>query len=217
MTDEETRLARDLCQQAASLFQRGFTCGSSGNISARLPDGRFLVTPTGASLGALAPAMISVLAPDGSILDGPAPSKEWLLHEAFYATRPDTGAVVHLHSTYATALSILDGLDPDNVLTPITPYAIMRLGKVALLPFFLPGDAAMGEAVRALRGARTAALLANHGPVVAGTSLKTAIDAMEEFEETAKLMILTHGMGRRRLSDDEVAALVQKFDVDWTT
>jgi ribulose-5-phosphate 4-epimerase/fuculose-1-phosphate aldolase len=217
MTDEQTRLTRELCQQSASLFQRGLTGGSSGNISARLPDGRFLVTPTGESLGGLDPLMISVLAPDGRHVDGPAPTKEWPLHEAFYATRPDTGAVVHLHSTYATALSILDGLDPDNVLTPITPYAIMRLGKVALLPFFLPGDAAMGEAVRALGGARTAVLLANHGPVVAGTSLKAAIDAMEEFEETAKLLILTHGMARRGLSDDEVAALVQKFNVDWNT
>lgn len=215
MSDEQTILTRDLCLQSASLFERGLTGGSSGNISVRLSDGRFLVTPTGASLGGLEPEMISVLGPDGHHLGGAAPTKEWPLHDAFYATRRDTGAVVHLHSSYATALSTLDGLDPDNVLTPITPYAVMRLGKVALLPFFLPGDAAMGEAVRALNGRRTAVLLANHGPVVAGTSLKAAIDAMEEFEETAKLLILTHGMARRELSAGDVAALVQKFNVDW--
>lgn len=208
-------LAQALCDHGASLFARGLTGGSSGNISARLDDGRFLVTPTGLSLGAMTPADLAVLAPDGSHLGGRKPSKEWPLHEAFYATRPGTGAVVHLHSTYATAWSLMEGLDPGNVLPPITPYAIMRLGKVALLPFFVPGDAAMGDAVRGLNGRHAAVLLANHGPVVSAPTLEDAVNGMEEFEETAKLLILTAGQPRRLLTEAEVAALVARYNVEW--
>lgn len=208
-------LAQALCDQGASLFARGLTGGSSGNISARLDDGRFLVTPTGLSLGAMTPADLAVLAPDGSHLGGRKPSKEWPLHAAFYATRPQTGAVVHLHSTYATAWSLMQGLDPGNVLPPITPYAIMRLGKVALLPFFVPGDAAMGDAVRGLNGRHAAVLLANHGPVVSAPTLDDAVNGMEEFEETAKLLILTAGQPRRLLTEAEVAALVARYNVEW--
>ena len=208
-------LAQALCDQGASLFARGLTGGSSGNISARLDDGRFLVTPTGLSLGAMTPADLAVLAPDGSHLGGRKPSKEWPLHAAFYATRPQTGAVVHLHSTYATAWSLMQGLDPGNVLPPITPYAIMRLGKVALLPFFVPGDAAMGDAVHGLNGRHAAVLLANHGPVVSAPTLDDAVNGMEEFEETAKLLILTAGQPRRLLTEAEVAALVARYNVEW--
>ncbi|SDW49723.1 3-oxo-tetronate 4-phosphate decarboxylase [Roseicitreum antarcticum] len=217
MSDSKSHIAHALCAQSASLFQRGLTGGSSGNISARLGDGRFLVTPTGMSLGALAPDDLSVLAADGTHIDGPAPTKEWPLHDAFYATRVQTGAVVHLHSTYATALSVLADVDAGNVLTPITPYAIMRLGKVALLPFFLPGDAAMGDAVRALAGKHAAVLLANHGPVVSSPTLAAAVDAMEEFEEAAKLLVLTNGMKRRLLTGAQVVALVARYNVEWDT
>ena len=208
-------LAQALCDHGASMFARGLTGGSSGNISARLDDGRFLVTPTGLSLGAMTPADLAVLATDGSHLGGRKPSKEWPLHAAFYATRPQTGAVVHLHSTYATAWSLMEGLDPGNVLPPITPYAIMRLGKVALLPFFVPGDAAMGDAVRGLNGRHAAVLLANHGPVVSAPTLDDAVNGMEEFEETAKLLILTAGQPRRLLTGAEVAALVARYNVEW--
>ncbi len=217
MIDEQTRLSKELCTLSASLFQRGLTGGSSGNISVRLSNGRFLVTPTGLSLGALTISDLSVLTPEGAHLDGRAPTKEWPLHAAFYATRAQTGAVVHLHSTYATALSVMDGIDPENVLTPITPYAIMRLGKVALLPFFLPGDAEMGYAVRALGGKHAAVLLANHGPVVSAQTLSAAVDAMEEFEETAKLLVLTHGTPRRLLTQAQIAALVARYGVEWDT
>lgn len=217
MSDDQTHNAHALCAQSASLFQRGLTGGSSGNISVQLENGRFLVTPTGMSLGGLSPDDLSVLAADGTHIDGPAPTKEWSLHAAFYATRAQTGAVVHLHSTYATALLVLANVDAGNVLTPITPYAIMRLGKVALLPFFLPGDAAMGDAVRALAGKHAAVLLANHGPVVSALSLAAAVDAMEEFEETAKLLVLTHGMPRRLLTGAQVAALVARYNVEWDT
>lgn len=215
LAGDDLALAQSLCDHGASLFRRGLSGGSSGNITARLADGRFLVTPTGLPLGAMTPADLAVLAPDGTHQVGREPSKEWPLHQAFYATRPQTGAVVHLHSTYATAWSLLEGLDAGNVLPPVTPYAIMRLGKVALLPFFVPGDPAMGDAVRGLKGRHAAVLLANHGPVVAAPTLNAAVDGMEEFEETAKLLILTRGQPRRLLTEAEVAALVARYDVEW--
>lgn len=211
---EEARLREQLCRLGASLFLRGLTGGASGNLSARLPDGRVLATPTGQSLGALDPAGLSVIEA-GRHAAGPAPTKEMPLHAAFYETQADTGAVVHLHSTHSVALSMLPGVDPDDALPPLTAYAIMRLGRVALLPVFLPGDPAMGEAVRGLAGKRTAVLLANHGPVVAGRDLEAAVYAVEELEETAKLALLTRGLGARGLTEAEVAAVVARFGVSW--
>ncbi|MCR8726066.1 3-oxo-tetronate 4-phosphate decarboxylase [Frigidibacter sp. ROC022] len=212
---EETRLRDEIARFARSLFERGLTPGSSGNISARLSDGSVLVTPTGSSMGFLDPAEISHLAADMTHLSGARPTKEVPLHSAFYDTRRTTGAVVHLHSTHAVALSMLPDTDPENVLPALTPYAIMRLGKVQLLPFFLPGDPAMGAAVRGLAGRRSAVLLANHGPVVAGRDLASAVFAMEELEETAKLALLTRGTGARGLGPEQVGAVVERFDVDW--
>lgn len=211
---EETRLRDTICDLAASLFQRGLTGGASGNVSARLSDGRLLVTPTGVSLGRLDPARLSLIE-DGRLVSGDAPTKETALHHAFYDTRTGTGAVVHLHSTHSVAWSMLPEVDPDNVFPPLTAYAIMRLGKVRLLPVFLPGDPAMGEAIRGLAGKRAAVLLANHGPVVAGRDLEAAVNAMEELEETAKLALLTRGASPRLLDDAEVRAVVNKFEVDW--
>lgn len=212
---EASRLREDICRIAKSMFERGLTPGSSGNVSARLSDGSRLVTPTGASLGFLDPARISLLAPDGALISGDPPTKETPLHDAFYATRAGTGAVVHLHSTHAVALSTLPETDPDDALPHLTAYAIMRLGKVRLLPFFLPGDPAMGAAVRGLAGKRSAVLLANHGPVVAGKDLWAAAFAMEELEETAKLALLTRGLNATRLDAAQIGALVRAFDVDW--
>lgn len=212
---EETRLREEITRFAKSLFDRGLTPGSSGNISARLSDGSLLVTPTGSSMGFLDPAKISHLAEDTTHISGDKPTKEVPLHSAFYDTRKTTGAVVHLHSSHAVALSMLPEIDPQNALPPLTPYSIMRLGKVQLLPFFLPGDAAMGEAVRGLAGKRSAVLLANHGPVVAGRDLEAAVYAMEELEETAKLAIMTRGMDIRALTQSDVQAVVDRFDIDW--
>lgn len=203
---EETKLREDICLLAKSMFDRGLTGGASGNISARLSDGTVLMTPTGSSMGFLDPARISLLDQDLRLLSGDPPTKEIPLHTAFYDTRTGTGAVVHLHSTHSVALSMLPETDPDNVLPPLTPYSIMRLGRVKLLPFFLPGDAAMGEAVRGLAGQRSAILLANHGPVVAGRDLWVAVFAMEELEETAKLALLTRGAHPQALTEDEVKA-----------
>jgi ribulose-5-phosphate 4-epimerase/fuculose-1-phosphate aldolase len=211
----EAELREKICRLAGSIFGRGMTSGASGNMSARLPDGNLLVTPTGSSFGALDPAKLSLIAPDGRLISGDGPTKEMPLHSAFYETRSSCAAVVHLHSSHSVALSMLPEVDPDNVLPPLTPYPIMRLGKVKLLPFFRPGDPAMGDAVRGLAGKRSAVLLANHGPVVAGTDLDAAFFAMEELEEGAKLALLTRGANPRMLSESQIEDLVRTFDVEW--
>ena len=212
----EQSAARDaIARWAKSMFDRGLTNGSSGNISVRLSSGELLVTPTGSSMGFIDPARISLLSSNGDLLSGDAPTKEIPLHTAFYETRHSAGAVVHLHSSHSVALSILPDVDPDNAIPPITPYSVMRLGKVKLLPFFLPGDAAMGEAVRGLLGKHSAVLLANHGPVVAGKNLDAAVYAMEELEEAAKLTILCRGLSPKMLTDEQVSALVKKFDISF--
>ena len=212
---EESRAREDITRFAKSIFDRGLTCGSTGNISARLSDGNILVTPTGSSMGFLDPAQISLLSGTGEHLSGDKPTKEVSLHTAFYDTRVETGAVVHLHPTHSVALSMLPDIDPENVLPPLTPYTIMRLGKVKLLPFFLPGDPGMGEAVRGLAGKRSAVLLANHGPVVAGKELAATVYAMEELEETAKLAILTRSLDAIGMTDAQVAQVVRQFNVDY--
>lgn len=211
----DAKLREDICFWAASMFNRGLTGGASGNISVRTEDGGLLVTPTGVSMGRLDPAHLSRFDAKGQHIGGDAPTKEMPLHAAFYETRKSAGAVVHLHSTHSVALSMLPDTDPDNVLPPLTPYAVMRVGKVALLPFFLPGDSAMGEALRGLGGKRSAVLLANHGPVVASKDLEAAVFAMEELEETAKLALLLRGHSPRALDDDQINALVRKFDLEW--
>jgi len=212
---EQARIREEICLLAKSMFDRGLTGGASGNISARLDDGSLLVTPTGSSFGALDPARLSHIGLGGDLVSGDKPTKEMPLHTAFYETRTQTGAVVHLHSTHSVALSMLPDTDPDNMLPPLTPYSIMRLGKVKLLPVFLPGDPAMGDAVRGLAGKRSAVMLANHGPVVSAKDLQAAVYAMEELEETSKLALLTRGLAPKMLSGDQVQALVRTFNVEW--
>ncbi len=204
-----------ICTLARSMYQRGLTGGSTGNISARTADGGLLVSPTGSSFGRLDPARLSLFDTGGRHVGGDPPTKEMPLHTAFYETRGSAGAVVHLHACHSVALSMLPGADPENFLPPLTPYGIMKLGKVRLLPFFMPGDPAMGHAVRGLAGKRAAVMLANHGPVVAGRDVEAACNAIEELEDTARLALLTRGMGVRGLSDDQVQAVVAKFDVEW--
>lgn len=209
--------ARELmCRLGASMFNRGLTNGSSGNLSVRMQDGNFLVTPTGASLGALDPARLAVIDGAGRHLGGETPTKELSLHRALYETRGEVaGAVVHLHSTHSVAVSVLPGVDPDRVFPPLTAYSVMRLGRVAMLPYFRPGDPAMANAVRSLEGTRSAILLAHHGPVVAGKSLEEAVYAMEEFEETARLMLLTHGKSPHVLDGPQIEELCTTFGVVW--
>ncbi len=213
---EDAAAREEICRLAASLFDRGLTGGASGNISRRFDDGSWLVTPTGSSLGKLDPARLSLLDAKGRHLSGDKPTKEVALHAAFYDTRPTkTGAVVHLHSTHAVAWSLMPEVDPENLLPPVTAYAIMKLGKVKLLPYYAPGDPEMGTAVRALGGKRSAVVLANHGPVVAARSLEAAVYAMEELEETARLALLTQGRNPRLLNDDQIADLVRRFEIEW--
>ncbi|MEL6608003.1 MAG: aldolase [Pseudomonadota bacterium] len=211
----ENALREQICLLAKSLFDRGLTPGSSGNLSARTEDGGLLVSPTGTCFGRLDPARLSRFDAAGRFVGGDAPTKEMPLHTAFYDTRSTAGAVVHLHPTHSVALSMLPEVDADNFLPPLTPYSVMRLGKVKLLPVFLPGDPAMGDAVRGLAGKRSAVMLANHGPVVAGKDVEAACNAIEELEETAKLALLLRGMNARGLNDDQVQAVVQKFNVEW--
>lgn len=211
----ESALREHICLLAKSLFDRGLTHGSTGNISARTEDGGLLVSPTGTSFGRLDPARLSRFDASGRFLDGDPPTKEMPLHSAFYDTRSAAGAVVHLHSCHAVALSMLPVADPSNFLPPLTPYGIMKLGKVTLLPFFLPGDPAMGDAVRGLAGKRSAVMLANHGPVVTGKDVEAACNAIEELEDTARLALLTRGLSPRGLSDSEVRAVVDRFNIQW--
>lgn len=211
----EAALREQICLLAKSLFDRGLTHGSTGNISARTRDGGLLVSPTGTSFGRLDPGRLSRFDGHGAHIDGDAPTKEMPLHTAFYDTRGTAGAVVHLHSCHSVALSMLPGADADNFLPPLTPYGIMKLGKVTLLPFFLPGDPAMGQAVRGLAGKRSAVMLANHGPVVAGRDVEAACNAIEELEDTARLALMTRGMSPQGLTDAQVRAVVTRFDVAW--
>ena len=209
MTETATRqLLTDL---AASLFARGFSVGSAGNISVRLDDG-YLITPTNSSLGRLDPARIARLDAQFRHIDGDKPSKEVFMHRAFYTARPDAGAVVHLHSTQATAVSCLPDVDPENPIPPLTPYFVMRVGrKMPIVPYYRPGDAAMEPAIHAAAKHARAVLLANHGPVVCGKTLTDAVYAAEELEEAAKLFLLLRGTAPRLLTGSQVDDLLTTF------
>ncbi|MFG1290980.1 3-oxo-tetronate 4-phosphate decarboxylase [Xanthobacter versatilis] len=209
----ETKLRESICMFGRSLFERGLTPGSSGNISLRLDDGGWLVTPTNASLGFLDPARISRLDATGRIVSGDAPTKEIPLHQALYDTRSSARAIVHLHSTHSVALTMLPEIDPKAVLPPMTPYYLMRCGQTALVPYYRPGDPAVSDAIRGLAGRYSSVLLANHGPVVAGDTLEAAVFATEELEETARLYLLLRGLNPRYLSPEQVADLVKVFGV----
>lgn len=207
----ETKLREAICAAGASLFERGLTHGSTGNISVTLPDGGWLMTPTGSSLGTLDPARLSKLDQAGRLVDGDAPTKEAFLHTVMYRQRPKTGAVVHLHSTHSVAVSCIEGIDLDDCLPPITAYYVMRIGTLPLVPYYPPGDASLAEAVGKLAGKHHAVLLANHGPVVAGSSLAAAQDAIEELEETARLFLLLRGEKIRGLTPQQVDELRRRF------
>ncbi len=206
----ETGLREEICRLGRSLFERGLTPGSSGNISAKLDDG-WLVTPTNASLGSLDPARLSRLDAQGRLVSGDAPTKEVPLHTALYQTRGAARAVVHLHSTHSVALSMLPEIDPRAALPPMTAYYLMKCGSTALVPYYRPGDPAVADAIKGLAGKYSSVLLANHGPVVSGESLEAAVFAIEELEETAKLYLLLRGLNPRYLSPEQVKDLTKTF------
>jgi ribulose-5-phosphate 4-epimerase/fuculose-1-phosphate aldolase len=206
----EAAIREEICRLGQSIFQRGLTAGSSGNISVRVADG-FLMTPTNVSLGRLDPARLSKLDANGKLVSGDAPTKESFLHRAMYEERGKAGAVVHLHSTHSVAVSCLAEIDPADVLPPITAYYVMRVGTLPLVPYYRPGDKTLADAVRKLAGKHHAVLLANHGPVVAGTSLDAAANAIEELEETAKLFLMLRGCKTRFLTAEQVAEVRTAF------
>lgn len=206
----DTRHREALCAIGRSLFERGLTHGSTGNLSMRAADG-FLMTPTGCSLGTLDPARLSVLDAAGAHVRGDPPTKEAPLHLAMYRERPRDGAVVHLHSTHSVAVSLLADADPTDVLPPLTAYYAMRVGKLPMLPYYPPGDASLAAAVGGVAGRHHAVLLANHGPVVSGATLGAAADIVEELEATAKLWLMLRHERLRPLTADEAAEIARRF------
>ena len=202
----ENALREHICELGKSIFDRGLTHGSTGNISGRCDDG-WLLTPTGSKLGRLDPARLSKLDWSGKLISGDAPSKENFLHLAMYQERDRNQAVIHLHSTHSVAVSVLEDVNPADVLPPITAYYVMRIGNLPLVPYFAPGDMKLADAVRGFAGRHHALLLANHGPVVAGSSLAAAADAVEELEATARLYLLLQGRRVRTLTPEQVAEI----------
>lgn len=207
----ETKLREQICLLGKSLFDRGFTVGSSGNISVRTDEGYWLMTPTNACLGRLDPARLSLLDAQGKTLSGDKPTKESFLHLSMYERRPNAGAVVHLHSTHSVAVSVLADIDKDDPIPPITAYYVMKIGRLALLPYFAPGDKSLANAVREVAGKHHAILLANHGPVVAGKDLESAVYASEELEETAKLFLMLRGNKLSILGPEQISELQAKW------
>lgn len=193
------KIRNDIVALGASLFSRGLTFGRTGNLGARLGE-HLLVTPTGASLGALDADQLSIVSLEGAHIDGPRPSKEAFLHAALLRARPDANAVVHLHSTHAVAVSCLADIDPTDVMPPLTAYYVMRVGRLPLLPYHAPGDKRLEPLAEEMARRHHALLLANHGPIVAGADLAGAADAAEELEETARLFLLLQGHRTRPLT-----------------
>jgi ribulose-5-phosphate 4-epimerase/fuculose-1-phosphate aldolase len=206
----ESALREQICELGRSMFERGLTHGSTGNISARCDDG-WLLTPTGSNLGRLDPARLAKLDWDGKLVSGDAPSKENFLHLAMYQQRERNQAVIHLHATHSVAVSVLEEVDHADVLPPLTAYYVMRIGSLPLVPYYAPGDLQLAQAVRGFAGKHHAMLLANHGPVVAGTSLAAAADAVEELEATARLYLLLRGQRLRTLTPGQVADIRQRY------
>jgi ribulose-5-phosphate 4-epimerase/fuculose-1-phosphate aldolase len=211
MSAEITGARDQMAACGRSLFDRGLATGSSGNLSIRLTEGRILVTPTDVSLGSLDPATISLLAPDGVLLDGERPSKEAFLHRAIYDARPQAGGIVHLHATHSAAISCIADLDHTNCIPPLTAYFVMKIGRLPLIPYHRPGDETLAASIGKIAPDHPAMLLANHGPIVAGATLRAAMNRIEELEETAKLFLLLRGSPTSPLTPDQIADLDAVF------
>jgi len=206
----ESTLREQICTLGKSMFDRGLTVGSSGNLSVRTPEG-WLMTPTNSCLGRLDPAKLSKVDAKGNLVSGDKQTKESFLHLSMYAERPSAGAIVHLHSTYSVAVSCLAEVDPKAPIPPLTAYYVMKIGNLVLLPYFAPGDMTLANAVKEVAGKHHAILLANHGPIVAGKDLESAVYATEELEETAKLYLLLRGNRLKILTPEQVAELHRKW------
>jgi ribulose-5-phosphate 4-epimerase/fuculose-1-phosphate aldolase len=190
LTNHEARAREEICLTGASLYQRGYTVGTAGNISARLDDG-WLITPTDACLGRLDPADIAKVDRAGKLVSGAKPSKTLELHRAIYARNSEARGIVHTHSTHLVALTLAGVWRADDVLPPITPYYVMKVGHVPLIPYRRPGDAQAAEQVASVAGKVRAVLLERLGPVVWERSVSHAAYALEELEETARLWLMS--------------------------
>ncbi|MFE8146928.1 aldolase [Brenneria goodwinii] len=204
---DEQQARDEMVRLGASFFQRGYATGSAGNLSLLLDDGTLLATPTGSCLGELEADRLSKVSMSGEWISGDKPSKEISFHLSIYRNSQECKAIVHLHSTYLTAFSCLEGLDPQDAIKPFTPYVVMRVGQVPVVPYYCPGDARLGEDLAKLASHYRAFLLANHGPVVTGKDLRAAADNMEELEETAKLIFILGDRRIRYLTAKEIAEL----------
>lgn len=205
MNDAELR--QQMVELARSMFNRGYATGGAGNLSLRLPNGDFLATPTGSSFGRLVAEDLSVIDKNGKHLSGKRPSKEVAFHLAIYDKDPNCNAIVHLHSTYLTALSCLENLDPSNAIKAFTPYYVMRVGELPVVPYYRPGAPQIAQEISKLAGKYRAFLLSNHGPIITGTDFLDAVDNAEELEETARLFFLLKDQPTRYLTDSEVSDL----------
>ena len=206
-TVTEEQLRDQLVALGASLFQRGYVVGGAGNMSARLPDGNLLVTPTNSCFGRLDAARLSKIDMAGTVISGDRPTKESVFHRMFYEKDASVNAVVHLHSTYLTALSCLEGLDRDNALKPFTPYYVMKVGRLQVVPYLRPSHPDISKELASRMDGSKAFLLANHGPIVIGANFEETVNSAEELEETAKLHFLLQGKAVRYLTDAEVKEL----------
>jgi 3-dehydro-4-phosphotetronate decarboxylase len=209
----ESRAREEIARIGADLYSRRYTVGSAGNISARLEDG-WLITPTDACLGHLDPAKIAKVSRDGEWVSGDKPSKTLALHRGVYDTNPEMHGVVHTHSTNLVALTLAGVWKPDDVLPPITPYYVMKVGHIPLIPYCRPGDPSVAERVRTLANDVRGVLLERLGPVVWGASVSQAAWALEELEETAQLWLLTDPRPAP-LTDAQIDDLRTTFNARW--
>ena len=209
----ELKAREQMVTIGASLFDRGLTAGSSGNLSVRLDDG-WLITPTNSCLGKLDPGSISKLDNKGRPVSGDPPSKEAFLHLSMYEQRPADHGIVHLHSTYSAAVSCMANLPPESCIPPLTAYFVMKVNRLPLVPYFRPGDPELAAAIRTLAATHHALLLSNHGPIVSGVSLEAAVYAIEELEETAKIFLLLQGKPTFPLNEDQIEQLKREFNLN---
>jgi 3-dehydro-4-phosphotetronate decarboxylase len=211
-------LREEICRVGASLHARGYVHASAGNISVRTATG-FLITPTDACLGTLDPARLAEVGADGTPVAGDPPSKTLTLHRAIYAADPEARSIIHTHSTHLVALTLAGVWSESDVLPPITPYFVMKVGHVPLVAYRRPGDPTTASAVAALIAARRAdglplraVLLDRLGPNVWHRSPAEASAVLEELEETARLWLMTRPPPLTPAQIDELRA---HFDARW--
>lgn len=209
----EEQLREEICTVGKSLYERGYTVGSAGNISARLEDG-WLITPTDACLGRLKPEEIAKVSKDGTWVSGNKPSKTLELHRQVYDRNPEVNGVVHTHSTSLVALTLAGVWNKDDILPPLTPYQIMKVGHIPLIAYQRPGSPDVAAKVAQLANDVRGVMLERLGPVVWETSVSKASFALEELEETAKLWMMSNPKPAP-LDEEAIEDLRRVFSVKW--